>query len=280
MSVLTVADECTGWLNGTLGTWSDPHERAIHMSASGGFTSQSRQDKLLWDGVFSHLRGRAGRYLDVAANHYKRISNTYFLDKCAGWSGLCVEPNPIYHAGLRAHRSCRLAPTCASDREDELELLLPPFQWLGGLGGVGNGSVPSLLTGERPSKRPPLLSFYPPNKWKRTRLRCIRIADELLALGWQQVDFLSLDVENHEEAVLRGIDWSRVRIDRILCERGCADTLRPMGYQPLRLATGGDSKQRRRDDSACREDCSELLWTHPSIELTAQEQRWSGLKSW
>ena len=63
------------------------------------------------------MSGR-GVYLDIAANHYKRISNTYFFDVCLGWRGLCLEPNPIYHDGLRAHRTCELLPTCASDRAD------------------------------------------------------------------------------------------------------------------------------------------------------------------
>ena len=43
------------------------------------------QDKLLWHYLFSKLETgrspRTGRYVDLAANHYKRISNTYFLDR-------------------------------------------------------------------------------------------------------------------------------------------------------------------------------------------------------
>ena len=69
-SSLSVEDECEGWRNGTRGTWSDPHERRFHDSAPGGFTSQARQDKLLWDNLFSKLN-RTGRYIDCAANHHK-----------------------------------------------------------------------------------------------------------------------------------------------------------------------------------------------------------------
>ena len=59
-----------------------------------------------------------------------------------------------------------------------------------------------------------------------------------------------MQVEGHESAVLRGVDWSRVRIDHILCEQGCDSQLRPMRYQPTRLP-GSSSTER--------------LWTHPSV---------------
>ena len=56
-----------------------------------------------------------GFYVESGANHWKDHSNTFFYDKCLGWEGLCVEPNPQYHAGLRKHRSCVLVPECLSE---------------------------------------------------------------------------------------------------------------------------------------------------------------------
>ena len=92
-------EECAGWLNGTLDTWSDPSETRRHASQPGGFTSMAKQDKVLYELIFSKIQGRRGTYVDVAANHYKRISNTYFYDTCLQWRGLCVEPNQIYWEG-------------------------------------------------------------------------------------------------------------------------------------------------------------------------------------
>lgn len=311
-----VADECSGWRNGTRDTWSDPMERRTRDSAPGGFTSQVNQDKLLWHAAFAHL-GRTGRYIDCASNHFKRISNTYFLDRCAGWAGLCVEPNPIYHDGLRRHRTCKLAPTCATDAPVERDLLLPPYQWLGGLGGVSNGSLPSLLKG----KRAPIHSFYPPHKWRPQRMQCTTLQQELTTLGWAHVDFLSLDVwhysagpardshpaaaslvpwrrltpcgsllgravlvissscprprlcsplcsrrlacgqvEGHEASVLQGVDWTRTRIDYILCERGCAAALQPRGYRAQKLPP---PPRKPSDNKVLQYD--ELLWTHPDV---------------
>ena len=33
--------------------------------------------------------------MDLAANHAVRISNTYVMDRCLGWRGLCIEANEV-----------------------------------------------------------------------------------------------------------------------------------------------------------------------------------------
>ena len=260
-------DECTGWRNGSLGTWSDPHEVREHRSAPGGFTSQAGQDKLLWDAIFSH-RSSPGVYADVASNHYKRISNTYFYDACANWMGLCVEPNDIYWSETRRQRSCRLVPTCVSETREALEMLLPDCNgcsWLGGMGGVGNGSLMPLIfhmNGTqivRKRRRAAMWNFYPPSKWRRISRNCTTLADEFERSGFSHVDFLSLDVEGHEAAVLRGVDWSRVTIDYILCEANCDAELRPRGYVPAQLPAT--------TNRSAASMTTERLWSRPGLAV-------------
>jgi hypothetical protein len=62
---------------------------------------------------------RPGVYLDIAANHPIEISNTFFMDRCLHWKGLCAEANPKYFSGLTSLRSCELIPTCVSKSEEE-----------------------------------------------------------------------------------------------------------------------------------------------------------------
>ena len=115
------ADECQGWLNNTRGVYRDEFAGAGR-AYTGGYTSQYRQDRAMHEHLFANMSH--GVYLDVAANHYKRISNTYFYDRCLGWRGLCVEPNPIYHEDLRAHwcrRARAIVPT-------PLPSLCPPIR--------------------------------------------------------------------------------------------------------------------------------------------------------
>ena len=214
----TEAEECAGWINGTRGVFRDSATRFV---IDGGYTSQYGQDRALYEQLFANMSVR-GVYLDVAANHYKRISNTYFFDRCLGWRGLCVEPNPIYHDGLRAHRSCALLPTCASERADApVTLTLPTNQWLGGLGGAGGGKLQTYRRAGTPA--------VPRN------MTCVRLGDELVRRGLFHVDLFSLDVEGHEGPVLRGIDFCRVTIANVLCEAGCDEVLRPLRDEMSRL---------------------------------------------
>lgn len=78
------------------------------------FFSQDGEDYYLFTRHFSRLE-RPGIYVDVAANDPILISNTYFLDKCLGWQGICAEANPKYFKPLQSKRSCKLFPTCVSD---------------------------------------------------------------------------------------------------------------------------------------------------------------------
>ena len=145
-----------------------------------------------------------------------------------------------------------------SDVAGPKELVLPPYQWMGGMGGIGNGSLPSLITG----RRSPLLSYYPPSKWRRTRMNCSTLGEVLIQRGWAHVDFLSLDVEGHEAAVLRGLfansDWHG-RIDHVLCEKGCDEVLKPLGYKSYRLPE--PRKEGRQGHTP-----TELLWSKPSSD--------------
>lgn len=40
-----------------------------------------------------------------------------------GWDGLCVEPEPMYHAGLKANRTCMLIPECISDTDKTVTMM-------------------------------------------------------------------------------------------------------------------------------------------------------------
>ena len=57
-----------------------------------------------------------GLLVDSGANDFKALSNTFFFDKCLGWDGLCVEPNPAYPRESPAHRSCTLVPEIIAAR--------------------------------------------------------------------------------------------------------------------------------------------------------------------
>jgi hypothetical protein len=81
------------------------------------FFSQFGQDRQLFARYWKQWGDRKGFYVDVAAAHYEKNSNSYYLDRCLGWSGICVEAHPVRAAALRAHRTCVVVDTCVSETE-------------------------------------------------------------------------------------------------------------------------------------------------------------------
>ena len=216
-----VLDECRGWMNGTRGTWSTVPKSARVL---GGFTSQYKQDKNLWKSIFNSTtsnRAKGGRprvYAEVAANHFKSISNSYFFDRCLHWRGLCVEPNPVYHADLRSKRTCALTPTCVANHTNEIMMLLPNSEWNGARGGAADS----------PFVKGPHVSGTKP-VWRR----CVRLQDEFDRLRYEHIDILFLDLEGYEDSALRGIDFEKTRIDTIMCESACGTMLPALGYRTV-----------------------------------------------
>ena len=61
-----------------------------------------------------------GYFIDLAANHYVKLSNTYRLEQSYGWKGLCIEPNAaLYLKELVHFRSCEVLVNPVSDIDGE-----------------------------------------------------------------------------------------------------------------------------------------------------------------
>lgn len=64
--------------------------------------SQARQDEI----VFALLRNKTqGYFVDLAANDAVQFSNTVALETFHNWTGVCIEPNPIYWPRLASLRT-------------------------------------------------------------------------------------------------------------------------------------------------------------------------------
>ena len=83
------------------------------------FNSQYGQDAHVFYNYFAQ-RGPEyrGFYVDLAAAYPKRISNTFFFDKCLGWSGLCIEGSPVRAESLRRERSCVVEELAITDDDN------------------------------------------------------------------------------------------------------------------------------------------------------------------
>lgn len=136
--------------------------------------SQFDQDVIVFRNLFAEraVKGEKGFYIEAGANHWMKLSNTLFYDKCLGWSGLCIEPNPEYHAGLMHNRSCFLLKECINKEEGDYT-----FDMTNGPGGsLRNGGT--------------------------TKVHCRPLSAMLADAGRSHVDLAVFDVEGSEMDVL------------------------------------------------------------------------------
>ena len=142
---------------------------------------------------------RDGVFADVGANHYRRDSNTYFLETQLGWSGVAVEPQVKFAADYAAHRPrTRFIPLFVSDRSNEKTILYVPSNDL-----IASTSR-DFIAGEGGDNVMPV------------EVNTTTLDDVLTRAGITKLDFLSIDVELHEPEVLRGFSLDRWK-PRLVC---------------------------------------------------------------
>eukprot|EP00543_Licmophora_paradoxa_P007947 CAMPEP_0202448900 /NCGR_PEP_ID=MMETSP1360-20130828/7691_1 /ASSEMBLY_ACC=CAM_ASM_000848 /TAXON_ID=515479 /ORGANISM="Licmophora paradoxa, Strain CCMP2313" /LENGTH=309 /DNA_ID=CAMNT_0049066661 /DNA_START=15 /DNA_END=941 /DNA_ORIENTATION=+ len=197
--------------------------------------SQARQDEV----VAALLRNkRNGYFIDLAANDPIKISNTYALETHFGWTGLCMEPNNAYWAGL-AYRKCDVVgAVVGQDAMKEVWFKFP--NRAGPKGGiVGNNfdnKERSKFDEDRPRYTVTLLEIF--QKFQTPKV----------------IDYMSLDVEGAEFFIMKGFPFKQYRFNLISLERPqeeLNELLTQNGYKLWKLA---------------KKNSGETLWYHESME--------------
>ena len=156
----------------------------------------SHNEELFVRDFFSDQRD--GFFVDIGAGHFRDRSNTYFLEKNLGWSGIAIDPLPDLAAGYREHRPrTKFFAMFVSDASDQRAVLH-----------VGENRLFS-------SARGGFTEDYT-NVKATIEVPTIKLDDLLDAEGVRRVDFVSLDVELHEPQVLAGFDIRRF-LPRLVC---------------------------------------------------------------
>jgi FkbM family methyltransferase len=162
---------------------------------------------------------RRGFFLDLAAADGGWISNTHFLEKVRGWSGVCIEPNSQMFAKLQRERQAHCVERCISDRREPVTFLVDAGV-VGGIVAADTDNKPHTTGGTLVTMEACSLT---------------ELLDELSAP--QFIDYFSLDVEGSEDRVIRGLDLQRYRFGLITVERPSEfvdSTLRANGYVRVR----------------------------------------------
>lgn len=162
------------------------------------------EDLLLWY-LIREVLGIQGEgfYVDVGCNHPVRFNNTYRLYQ-AGWHGIAIDADAdLTRHYARVRKRDTVLTSLVSDQPGELE-----FHVFAGT--LVSSADPEQIEAWRKEGRTAI----------ETRRLATRSLDSLLEEAGAPADFelLKIDVEGHDEAVLRSIDLAKYRPLMIVIE--------------------------------------------------------------
>jgi FkbM family methyltransferase len=168
------------------------------------FKGQKGQDK--WVILTVLPLKRNGYFLDLAASDGLTNNNTYTLEKLFGWSGICIEPNPVFYQKLVRTRKCIIDTSVVNDKHEAVEFRID----VGGWGGIVADD-----TDNNPKYRSAEL-----NSAETITLETVLLTEVLDQYQAPSViDYFSLDVEGSEERVLRYFEFDRYQFNCLTIER-------------------------------------------------------------
>jgi FkbM family methyltransferase len=178
-----------------------------------GYHSQHGQDKWVAETI---LPGRRGVFVDVGAYDGLTLSNTLYLERELGWTGLAVEPNPVAYRKLVSTRRCRAenAAIGVTNGEVTFRLVTGYAEMLSGIADEYDDRHRARIESE--------LSQHG-GSHSEIRISSYRLADVLERHGVDQVDYLSIDVEGGEMGVLSSMDFNRVHVSVVGIENNYRD---------------------------------------------------------
>jgi len=143
---------------------------------------------------------RDGVFVDVGANHHQRDSNTFFLEKRLGWSGIAIDPQAKFADGYAKNRPrTTFVPLFVSDSSNREAVLHVPRN-----NDLIASSSAAFVKDEGGDDLVPV------------RANTTTLDDVLDRSSVSRIDFLSIDVELHEPQVLNGFSIDKYH-PRLIC---------------------------------------------------------------
>lgn len=175
------------------------------------FFSQAGQDAWLEANLIKGKRG--GSFVEIGGFDGITGSNTLFFEMMRGWSGLLLEPAPVYFAeaeSIRRYTCLRLAVAAEEGETEFLDIQAGMTQ----------------MSGLVQNYDPELRAAVETDPWHKGAV--IKVPTRPLAAilddhGMDQIDFVSLDVEGDEMAVLQSFPFERFQITAWTIENNNAD---------------------------------------------------------
>lgn len=190
------------------------HEIRQLLTPGYAYMSQAGQDVVV-DRFFGQKTG--GTFVDVGGYDGVSGSNTVFLEKWRGWTGVLVEPVAANLTRAKAARSCPCLGYAVADTEGTADFITVTkgFTQMSGL---------SESYDDRMLKR---VRENPNHKETTIQVSTKPLSGILQEAGIQHPDFVSLDIEGGELAALQGFPFAdhQVKIWSIENNTGSAEII-------------------------------------------------------
>lgn len=174
------------------------------------FYSQFGQDQFIYENLFKNKTN--GFFVDIGAYDGESTSNSLFFENL-GWSGICIEPNPVMFDQLKKIRSCTCLPYAVSDKQGTFQF----FQINDGpstLSGLVDEFTESSISRINRELKSLTSGFDYINVECNTFNNIVNVND---------IDILSLDTEGNELKILQSIDFNKFNIKTITVENNDYD---------------------------------------------------------
>lgn len=182
-----------------------------------------------------------GVFLEAGANDGYTWSNTYYLERCKGWSGVLVEGIPALSLECRQLRGRSAVYNCA--------LVDPSFSDTSVT--MTYSDLRSLIKGsDLDMEREAIADGHT----YEVEVPARTLNDVLADAGIDELDFVSLDLEGLEAPALRGLDLAHYRPRWMLVEvlggggSSAVEDVIGSRYEAFAALTPGDMLYRRRDE--------------------------------
>ena len=140
-----------------------------------------------------------GIFVDLAAAFPQYASNSFILEQCFGWRGICIEGDREKTPILADQRACTLITNCVADKIQTVEFL---SQLDSGSSGINDVTTLSDNT----------------KQYHKYKVQCLPLPMLLAKHDVTHVDFMSLDIEGAEGMALEGMRSSSIKIDVLVIE--------------------------------------------------------------
>jgi FkbM family methyltransferase len=191
----------------------------FHLSWLYGKTSYSQDGEDLFIAKFFD-RKHGGFYVDIGAHHPYRYSNTYLLSQ-RGWTGINIDATPGSMASFK-----RLRP-----QDINLELAVTEntgnFTYY-----IFEDSALNTLSEERASEVLHVKQSELQEKVTIEALPLTEVLQKYLPKN-QPLNFMNIDVEGADEAILRSNDWRRFRPELLAIEILSQGSIEEITHLPI-----------------------------------------------